>query len=108
MLKKNIKGLGKTGLDVFFRRVQWMWDEAYPFADQRTLDALGKLGLPTTAEEVKQVMEESWAKLDVDEISGKDDGEKHRKAFVQILERAVGADLEGNIDAAIAEAGKAS
>ena len=83
-----------------------MWDEAYPFADQRTLDALGKLGLPTASEDLKELMIENWKELKVGDMSAKDDEEKRRKVFVQLLERAVGGDLEGNIHTIRAEAEK--
>ena len=108
MLKKNVKGLGKTGLNIFFRRIQGIWPVSYPFADQRTLLALEKLGLPSDADEMKELMDEHWKELKIDDIEAKDEDEKKRKAFVRILERAVGADLEGNVDPVRAEAGKAS
>ena len=105
MLKKNIKGLGEVGLDIFFRRVQWMWDEVYPFADPRTLNALGKLGLPTTPDVLQKLMIEHWEELNgLENILAKNEGERQRKVFVQLLERAVGADLEGNTDMIKAEA----
>ncbi len=108
MLKKNVKGLGKTGLDIFFRRVQGIWPVSYPFADQRTLSALEKLGLPKDADEMKKLLDEHWKELEIKNIEAKDEEEKRRKAFVRVLERAVGADLEGNVDSVRAEAGKAT
>ena len=48
-------------------------------------------------------MEEHWGKLEVKDVEGKDE-EQRRKAFVRILERAVGANLEGNIESVKAEA----
>ena len=39
LLRSNIKGLGKTGLDIFYRRVQWIWKEGYPFIDGRTKES---------------------------------------------------------------------
>ncbi|KAG9712046.1 hypothetical protein KCU73_g16990, partial [Aureobasidium melanogenum] len=45
LLQENIKGLGKTGLDIFFRRVQWLWPEAYPFVDEKSSRGIEKLGL---------------------------------------------------------------
>lgn len=104
MLKKNVKGLGKTGLDIFGRRIQGVWDEWYPFVDERTLGAIEKLGLPGDAEGLRKLMEEHWGKLDIGDVKTKDEKEMKRKAFVRILERAVGADLEGNIDILKAEA----
>jgi len=98
MLQKNIKGLGKTGLDIFFRRVQGAWAEAYPFVDHRTADALSKLGLPSDAKDLRKLVEEKWTKLKTDDISGSNNETKKRETFVLVLERAVGAELEGNID----------
>lgn len=98
MLRRNVKGLGKTGLDIFGRRIQGVWLKFYPFVDQRTLAAVEKLGLPASAEKLRNLLEEKWEELDVEDIEAKDEAEKRRKAYVRILERAVGADLEGNID----------
>ena len=108
MLKKNVKGLGKTGLDIFFRRVQAVWPISYPFADQRTLSALEKLGLPNDADEMEQLLHEHWKEVEIDDVEAKDDEKRKRKAFVRLLERAVGADLEGNVDSIRAEIGKSS
>ncbi|KAL8943759.1 MAG: hypothetical protein Q9216_000865 [Gyalolechia sp. 2 TL-2023] len=103
MLKTHVKGLGKTGLDIFARRVQASWPNLYPFADQRTLSGLQKLGLPGTAEELKQLLDDHWSELIVEDLKG-DQDEKKRRALVQVLERAVGVDLEGNADTVRAEA----
>ncbi|CAD6582641.1 MAG: hypothetical protein ASARMPRED_001024 [Alectoria sarmentosa] len=104
MLRKNVKGLGKTGLDLFGRRIQGVWPEFYPFVDQRTLVAIEKLGLPDNAEELRDMLDENWEKFEVKDIEAEDEEEKKRKQFVKILDRAVGADLEGNIDAIKSEA----
>lgn len=102
MLKTNVKGLGKTGLDIFARRIQASWPNLYPFADQRTLSGLQKLGLPGTAEELKKLLDDHWSELNVKDMKG-DEEEKKRRALVQVLERAVGVDLEGNADTVRAE-----
>ena len=104
MLRKNVKGLGKTGLDIFGRRIQGVWPEFYSFVDQRTLAAVEKLGLPGSADKLRNLVDEEWGNLQVKDIEPKDGEEKKRKAFVRILERAVGADLEGNIDSIKSEA----
>jgi endonuclease III len=44
-LLKRLKGLGDTGVDIFFREAQAGWDELRPFADRRALDAARRLGL---------------------------------------------------------------
>ena len=104
MLRRNVKGLGKTGLDIFARRIQGVWPKFFPFVDQKTLAALDKLGLPGSAEELRSLLDEKWEQLELEEIGAKDKAEKKRKAYVQILERAIGADLEGNIDSIKSEA----
>ena len=98
ILRKNVKGLGKTGLDIFGRRIQGVWPAFYPFVDQRTSAALEKLRLPADAEGLDRLLTERWKGLETRDIDAKDDDEKKRKAFVRILERAIGADLEGNTD----------
>lgn len=104
MLKTHIKGLGKTGLDIFFRRVQALWPEAYPFADQRTLSAAEKLGLPSSAEDLRELIEGKWTELDHDSRDRVDEDDEKRKFFAHVLEIAVGIDLEGNVDVAKDEA----
>jgi hypothetical protein len=106
-LKENIKGLGETGLNIFLRRVQWLWDAGYPFVDGKTRLALRELGLPGEADELKKDLESHWKALRVDRVAGKSEDEKKRRAFVMILERAIGADLENqlqNLRAAAADA----
>ena len=98
ILKKSVKGLGKTGLDIFGRRIQSLWPAFYPFVDQRTSSALEKLGLPSEADKLKEFLEENWEKIDVSTVQAADEKVRKRKVFVRILERAVGADLEGNTD----------
>lgn len=44
-LLKEFKGIGDTGADVFFREVQLVWDELYPFADRAVLEAARQLQL---------------------------------------------------------------
>jgi len=44
-LLKEFKGLGNVGVDIFFREVQFVWDELYPFADAKALQAARRLGL---------------------------------------------------------------
>lgn len=104
MLKKHTKGLGKTGLDIFGRRIQGVWPEFYPFIDDRTLSAVESLGLPKSAEGLKGLIDKHWSELKIDDIEARDEDERRRKAFVRILERAVGAELEGDIDSVKAQA----
>ena len=44
------KGIGDVGADVFLREVQGVWTEFAPFVDGRTLATAGELGLPRSAE----------------------------------------------------------
>lgn len=106
MLKEHVKGLGKTGLDIFGRRIQAVWSEFYPFVDEKTSTAVQKLGLPGSADSLKELMENHWKELEVEDIVAQDAEEKKRKAFVRILEWAVGADLEHNIESMKGEVAK--
>lgn len=106
LLRRNIKGLGKTGLDIFYRRIQWLWTEAYPFVDPRTHIALEKLGLPKRPEGIVKMIEVQWHALNFQDSGKYNNEERRRRAFVILLERAVGADLERNIDAVLEEASK--
>jgi hypothetical protein len=45
-LLKECKGLGDVGVDIFFREIQTAWQELYPFADRRALQAAERLELP--------------------------------------------------------------
>ncbi|THX64432.1 hypothetical protein D6D05_10333 [Aureobasidium pullulans] len=99
LLQENIKGVGKTGLDIFFRRVQWLWPEAFPFVDERSSRGIEKLGLPKHPDELAKVLDRYWAKLDTSALEKGDKETKKRRAFVVICERATAADLEGKSDA---------
>ncbi|KAH0290422.1 hypothetical protein KCU62_g3600, partial [Aureobasidium sp. EXF-3399] len=99
LLQENIKGVGKTGLDIFFRRVQWLWPEAYPFVDEKSSRGIEKLGLPKHPDELAKVLDRYWAKLDTSHLKKGDKEQQKRRAFVIICERATSADLEGKSDA---------
>jgi hypothetical protein len=49
-LLKECKGVGDVGADIFCRETQLAWDELFPFADRRALQAAGRLGLEADAE----------------------------------------------------------
>lgn len=98
VLTKSVKGMGKTGCDIFLRRVQGYWDEVYPFVDAKSASCLQGLGLPGDGEGLRDVMEECWGSLDVSGVAGrgrKESKEKKMMAFVLVVERAVGGELEG-------------
>ena len=94
LLKESIKGLGDTGLNIFSRRIQWIWSETYPFVDERTARGLDKLGLPKSAEGLRKALEQDWNHLETDDVPGDDKKSKQSRAFVIICERASGAVLE--------------
>lgn len=48
-LLTEFKGEGEVGVDIFFRETQLVWDELYPFADKKALQAAEKMNLPKTA-----------------------------------------------------------
>ena len=63
-LLKQCKGLGDVGVSIFSREVQLAWDELYPFADQRALDAAERLGLGKDAQALaKQVPRQEFPRL---------------------------------------------
>ena len=97
LLKKNVKGMAKTGIDIFGRRIQAVWEEWYPFADERTSHALEALGLDSEVQVLVKLIEDNWQSIRTSDFHG-DEKAKKRKAFVRLLERAVGAELEGNVD----------
>ena len=90
--------MGKTGTEIFRRRVQGVWPEFYPFIDKKTCAALDHLGLPSDAESLKQLISKHWKELEIKDIEADDEEAKQRKIFVRILEHAVGAELEGKVE----------
>lgn len=96
VVTKNIKGVGRTAIEIFFRRVQAHWDELYPYVDHRTKAALQKLDLPDDAEALQKLLQEHWQDIDTSSVKGNSDAEKERIVFVRLLERVTGTDLEGN------------
>lgn len=54
-LLKRCKGIGDTGVDLFFREVQIVWDELDPFADDRATSSAAALGLPDTPQALRQL-----------------------------------------------------
>lgn len=108
LLKKDVKGLGPTGIDIFLRRVQWLWKPAFPYVDSRTWQSLKQLGLPPDSEELQKLLAEHWSSLGTSHLAGEDEEARKRRAFVIVLERAIGADLEGKVDQLIEAANAAA
>lgn len=54
---KEFKGIGESGVDIFFREVQAAWDEVYPFADERALNAAKELKLGSTVRSLKELVD---------------------------------------------------
>ncbi|KAL9090114.1 MAG: hypothetical protein Q9159_002179 [Coniocarpon cinnabarinum] len=105
-VRNSIKGIGVTAVNIFQRRAQGLWEECYPFVDDRTRRGLEGFGMPGDAEELKEVMEKEWKGLKGKEnLQGKNEEEKKRMAFVVILERATGLDLEGKVEEALEKVG---
>ena len=97
-MKSAVKGLGNTGLDIFGRRIQGQWEEWYPFMDQRTSTALEQFDLPGDPAELAEFLDKHWKEISHKDKLGKKEEDKKRKLYVMLLERAVGADLEGNLE----------
>lgn len=54
--------------------------------------------MPSDAKDLRKLVEEKWTKLKTGDVPGLKDPRKQRETFVLVLERAVGADPEENID----------
>jgi hypothetical protein len=85
-LLKEFKGIGDVGVDIFFREVQSLWDELYPFADERTRRNAASLGLPDETEQLIKLVK--------------------KKDFPRMAAALVRVKFEGNIDNLKDEASK--
>jgi endonuclease III len=47
---KDLKGIGDVGADIFFREVQTVWSEHFPFMDETARKAARRLQIPDCAE----------------------------------------------------------
>ncbi|MFW6061638.1 MAG: hypothetical protein ACOC93_02405 [Planctomycetota bacterium] len=52
---KEFKGIGDVGAAIFLREVQVVWEEVFPFADQRALEAASNLGLPRDVDQLREL-----------------------------------------------------
>jgi endonuclease III len=63
-LLKEFKGIGDVATDIFFREVQLVWDELFPFMDERARAGARALGLPAEPGELSRyVREENFPRL---------------------------------------------
>lgn len=63
-LLKKFKGIGNTGVDIFCREAQSVWDELYPYMDKKAAKGAKKLGLPKDADKLsKKVSKKDFPKL---------------------------------------------
>lgn len=83
-LLKKFKGIGDVGADIFFREAQLAWEELYPFADKKALDAAAKLGLYKTPGKLAQLVD--------------------RRNFPRLLAGLVRADLAGEREKLLTDA----
>ncbi|KAL9106446.1 MAG: hypothetical protein Q9227_008534 [Pyrenula ochraceoflavens] len=112
---KKMKGMGETAADVFSRRVQSNegWDGVFPFADRKAAEALEEFGVDVpNGEELWATLKEevTWDKVgdmglgsNVLKLST---ATKQKIALVVVLERALGAKQEGNLDAVLKQSHK--
>lgn len=57
-LLKEFKGLGDVGVDIFFREVQAIWHELFPFIDQKARQGAEQLGLPGDAAQLRELVDD--------------------------------------------------
>lgn len=74
--------------------------------DERTKEAVQRLGLPVECRELQALLEKVWSELDAKGNEGEDEDMRERHAFVTIPDRAIGAGLEHNHDAVLKAASK--
>lgn len=55
-LLMELKGIGEVGVNIFFREVQLVWPELFPFADARTLADARSLRLPATPHSLRTLV----------------------------------------------------
>jgi hypothetical protein len=52
----EFKGIGEVGVDIFFREAQGIWEELYPFADRKSLQAAERLQLGRDARSLSKLV----------------------------------------------------
>ncbi|HCT84271.1 MAG: endonuclease [Candidatus Margulisiibacteriota bacterium] len=56
-LLKQFNGIGDVGTDIFFREIQSIWEELFPFADQKAIQAAKELGLADNTQMLSELVE---------------------------------------------------
>jgi endonuclease III len=56
-LLQQFKGIGPVGADIFLREVQGIWDECFPYVDDRVGKAAKQLDLPTDPPALAELVE---------------------------------------------------
>ena len=85
-LLKEFKGMGDVGVNIFFREIQTVWPELYPFVDSKVEKGAKKYGLPTNTDKL------------ADLVSKKD--------FVKLSDALVRMDLNHDYDLSKTKSGK--
>lgn len=57
-LLKEFNGIGDVGVDIFFRDVQAAWTELRPFVDSKATEGARRIGLPTSASALSELVSE--------------------------------------------------
>lgn len=87
-LLKEFKGIGDVGADIFFREVQLVWDELYPFIDDRAVRAARQLKLGDDASSLRALL-------------------RSRREYVRLVAGLVRIQLENRHDEVLRAASKA-
>lgn len=58
-LVQQFKGIGDLGANIFCREAQLVWDELYPFSDERALETADEVGLPNDARRLAETVGQS-------------------------------------------------
>jgi endonuclease III len=58
-LLTDFKGMGPAGADIFLREVQAVWPDVAPYVDRRVAEGAKKVGLPSSAHELFELVDSS-------------------------------------------------
>jgi endonuclease III len=54
----EFKGIGNVGANIFLREVQGVWEEVFPFADDRILETAKAMNLPDRVEDLQHLVDD--------------------------------------------------